>query len=398
MELYGFMLIHREITAHFKLVMEQFSVVTILGPRQSGKTTLVKMNYPDKPYFNLEEPDIRALLQADPRKFFADNPNGVILDEIQRVPDLISYIQVIVDKAQKPGMFILTGSHQLQLHEAISQSLAGRTAILDLYPFSLHELSCLKMDKSLDQMLLDGFFPAIYSKKMNSTLVHRNYIKTYLERDVRQILNIKNLDSFQRFIQLCAGRIGGVLSIEGLSNDVGMTSATIKNWLSVLGASFITQTLQPYYENFGKRVIKSPKLYFADVGQASYLLGLEEATQVSRDRLRGSLFENLVLLELIKSYKNSGKEPYLYYYRDNHQNEVDIIVKVRHALIPIEIKSTSTFNISLLNNLRFYQSLVGERMPMGFLVYAGEQEQKIGNFYVMNYKNIGKIYDLCQNV
>lgn len=388
----------RDVTELFKVLMEQFPIVTIMGPRQSGKTTLVRKTYPKKAYFNLEEPDTRALILEDPRKLFHQHPEGIILDEIQRAPELLSYMQSIVDENQTPGQYILTGSHQLQLHEAITQSLAGRTALIELYPLSLHELSEHITEKSLDELLIDGFFPAVYAKNIPATTLHRNYVKTYIERDVRQIIAVKDLDSFHRFVQLCAGRVGSVLNLESLSNDVGVSNNTIKNWMSALQASFIIYRLRPYYENFGKRIIKAPKLYFTDVGQVSYLLGLETAVQVARERLRGALFENLVLLELIKTYTNRGKEPHLYYYRDNHQNEVDIILKARNALIPIEVKSTSTYSSALLQNLKFYQALVGERMPFGFLVYAGEKEQQIGNFYLVNYKNVHQIYDMIQGI
>lgn len=389
---------NRAITDHFVTLMSQFPVVTIIGPRQSGKTTLVKKTYPNMPYYSLEEPDTRQRLLADPRKLFAEHPEGMILDEIQHGPELMSYIQSIVDETQRPGQFILTGSHQLQLHEAITQSLAGRTAMLELYPLSFSELQSHHIEKSLDEFILDGFYPAIYGRNRSATLVHRNYIKTYIERDVRRIINVKDLDTFQRFIHLCAGRVGSILNIESLANDVGTSHGTIKNWLSALQASFIIQRLLPYYENFGKRIIKSSKLYFTDVGLVSYLLGLEEPGQVARDRLRGSLFENLVINELVKCYANEGKEPHIFYYRDSHQNEVDIVVKVRQALIPIEIKSTSTFDIALLKNLKYYKNIVGDRMPMGFLVYAGTQEQQIGDFYLINYKNIHKIYNLFRTI
>ncbi len=387
----------RDIQVELKSLMTQYPVVTITGPRQSGKTTLVQETYPQMPYVNLEEPDTRNTILADPRTFFAQHPDGAILDEIQRAPELMSYIQSIVDKVKTSGMFILTGSHQLQLHQAITQSLAGRTALLDLLPLTIRELEQNNITMTTDEYLLNGFYPAIHYKKLNPTVANRNYIRTYIERDVRQLINLKDLSKFQRFFQLAAGRVGNILDVDSLSNDVGSAHNTIKNWLSILEASYLIYRLQPYFENFGKRIIKSAKLYFTDVGIVSYLLSIENIQQLSHDRLRGNLFENLVLLELLKEKSNAGKEPRLYYYRDNHKNEVDIIIKHHDYLIPVEIKSTATFNSALLKNLKFYRSLVGDRAPIGFLVYSGEKEQQIGDFHLINYRNTAKIYEIIES-
>ncbi len=373
---------------------EQYPVVTILGPRQSGKTTLSKICFPKKPYVNLEEPDTRDFILSDPRRFFQEHPEGAIIDEIQRAPILLSYIQPIVDEKKYHGMFILTGSQQLNLHEAVSQSLAGRTAIIELLPFSLVETTKNKITLNIDEYLLNGFFPAIYAKKLDPNVAYQNYVRTYVERDIRKIINVKDLQSFQRFIQLSAGRVGNILNKESLCNDVGVSASTINNWLSILEASFLIIRLQPYFENFGKRMIKSPKIYFSDVGLITYLLGIESTLQLARDPARGHLFENLVILELIKHRLNLGKQPEVYYYRDNHQNEVDVIIKHGNQLVPVEVKSTQTFNSSLLKNIKFYQKLAGHRAPIGFLIYAGEQEQRIGNIHVLNFKNTAEIYKI----
>lgn len=393
-DLYGFAMLKRDLETELRQLMAQYPVTTLMGPRQSGKTTLVRAVFPEKPYYNLEEPDTRQIIEADPRSFFQQHPSGMILDEIQKAPELISYIQAIVDEKRQCGMFILTGSHQFHLHQAVTQSLAGRTGILELLPFSIHELQASKIELTADEYLLTGFLPAIYDRQIDPTTAYRNYVRTYVERDVRQLINIKDMHAFQRFIQLTAGRIGSICNVESLANDVGVSANTVKSWLSLLEASYLLYQLQPYYENFGKRIIKSPKIYFTDVGMACYLLNIENKAQLSRDRLRGGLFENLVLLELVKTRLNQGKEPYFYYYRDNHQNEVDIIIKHGQYLIPVEIKSTATFNPALLKNIHFYQTLVGEKAPIGFLVYAGDYETQIGNIHIINFRHSAEILDI----
>ncbi len=375
----------RHISAECKNLARKYRVVTVTGPRQSGKTTLVRHIFPDYPYVNLEDPDARELANDDPRDFLEQFTDGVILDEIQRVPKLLSYIQVIVDETQEKGKFILTGSHQLQLHEAITQSLAGRTALLHLLPMSLTELRDAGIEPSLNQALLNGGYPGIYSDHLDPTTTYRNYFATYIERDLRQLINVKDLNQFQRFIRLCAGRTGQVLNASSLGADAGISTHTVKNWLSILQASFILFFLSPYYENFGKRIIKAPKLYFSDVGLASYLLGIEDITQMNRDPLRGNLFENLVVLELMKSRLNRGRDPNLYYFRDTRGHEVDLIFKKGHELIPIEIKASKTYNRDFLKNLRYFESITRDRCPNGYLIYAGSQEQKVQSMRLLNY-------------
>jgi hypothetical protein len=372
-------------SSELKKLSQSYPVVTITGPRQSGKTTLVLRAFPDKPYVNLEAPDTRELIQMDPRGFLDKHPRGAIFDEIQRVPELLSYIQIIVDKTQQSGMFILTGSHQLELHQAITQSLAGRTALLTLLPLSLVELAEAGIVISLDELLLNGGYPRIFKDHLDPTKAYRNYFQTYIERDLRQLIHVKDLSQFQKFVRICAGRIGQLLNLESLGNDVGVSSNTIKHWISILEASFIIVRLQPYHENFGKRMIKSPKLYFTDVGLVCYLLGIQNTMQIARDPLRGSLVENLVVVEMMKSRLNQGLDPQLYYFRDTHGHEVDVIFQSGRELIPIEIKASATFHKDFFKNLLFFKNLVGERCPKGFLVYAGEQEQNSGSFEILNY-------------
>lgn len=381
----------REIESELKELAKAYPIVTIIGPRQSGKTTLVKHLFPDKAYANLEDPDMRNLADSDPRGFLDNYPNGVILDEIQRVPKLLSYIQVIVDAKEEKGLFILTGSHQLELHQAVSQSLAGRTALLSLLPMSIHELLLANFDYTLDEFMLKGGYPRIYKDNLDPTKAYRNYFQTYVERDLRQLIHIKDLLQFERFIRIAAGRIGQILNLEEIGNEVGVSSHTVKAWISILEASFIIFRLQPYFQNFGKRIIKSPKLFFTDVGLACYLLGIENITQLSRDPLRGHLVENLVVTELVKARFNQGLKHKLYYYRDVQKNEIDIIFEQNHILIPIEVKSSKTYHSEFLKNVQFFQSLVGSRAPNGYVVYAGQIEQKIQNIHLINYKRAKEI-------
>ncbi len=376
----------RELQEELEALARDYPVVTVIGPRQSGKTTLVKATFPQKPYVNLEALDTREVIEADPRAFLSQYAEGAILDEIQRLPSLLSYIQTIVDEKDQKGMFILTGSHQLELHHAISQSLAGRTALLTLLPLSLKELQDAQITLSLDEYILKGGYPRIFKDHLDPTTAYRNYFQTYVERDVRQILNVKDLAQFQKFIRLCAGRIGQLINFESLCNDVGVSSKTAKEWLSILEASFIIYRLQPYYENFGKRAIKTPKLYFTDVGLACYLLGIKEINQLTRDPLRGNLVENLIFLELLKARVNQGNDPDLYFFRDSHGHEVDLIFQSGNELIPIEIKSSQTFHKEFLENLHFFQELAGTRSKKGYLIYSGNH-QRLGNIELLSFQN-----------
>lgn len=377
----------REIQKELRSSAKNFPVVSIIGPRQSGKTTLVQNTFSKKPYVNLEDLDVRELAKSDPRGFLEQYPEGAILDEVQRVPSILSYIQVIVDKKKQKGQFILTGSHQIELHEAISQSLAGRTDLLSMYPMTISELKNTGFDQSIDEYLFKGFYPQIYFENLNPTKVYRAYVKTYLERDVRRLINVKNLSLFQKFIKLCAGRVGQLLNMNSLANEVGVSSHTIEEWISVLQASYLVVLLQPYFENFGKRVIKSPKLYFTDVGLLSYLLGIENLKQLARDPLRGNLVENLVVMELLKTRANQGLEPQLYFYRDSQQKEVDVLFKRGHELVPIEIKASKTFNSEFLKTITYFQGIAKNQAEQGFVIYCGELEQKIQNNQLLNFKN-----------
>jgi predicted AAA+ superfamily ATPase len=365
-------MIKRQIEAEFLLLLGEYPVVTILGPRQAGKTTLAQQALPEYRYVNLEQPEIRQFAQDDPKAFLAHYSGKLILDEIQRVPELLSYLQVAVDQNSVNGQYVITGSHQLALREAITQSLAGRTAILHLLPFSIAELkaSDLGFDKS-EQYLYQGFLPRIYDQQQRPTQAYSNYYQTYVERDVRQLINLKDAVQFEKFIKLLAGRVGQLMDFTSLAGDVGISANTVKHWLSILEASFIIYKLPPYFENFGKRVIKSPKYYFTDTGLLCFILGIENPQQAVRDPLIGQLFENLVVMDFVKNLYNRGKLANLYFYRDSNGLEVDLLFQRGRSLVPMEIKSSATYKPELLKGLKRIMEL-SPLMGNGYLIYAGD--------------------------
>lgn len=353
----------------------KYPIVTITGPRQSGKTTLCRKVFPDMPYVNLEGPDTRQYANDDPRGFLARYAEGVILDEIQRAPQLLSYIQTIVDEKQRPGLFILTGSQQFEVLNTISQSLAGRTALLKLLPLSIREIPDVKVISSIDSLILTGFYPRIYDQKLNPTQVLGDYLVTYVERDIRQLSAIKDLDLFEKFVKLCAGRTGQILNMHSLASDVGVSHTTIRAWISLLEASYVIFLLPPWFRNISKRLVKSPKLYFYDVGLASYLLGLENELHVSRDPLRGNLFENLAVIEVLKYRFNLGRHSNLNFYRDSSGNEVDLIIEVGPDVFPVEIKAGATITRDAIKGLKRFATIF-PRLPMGGgLIYGGNETQ-----------------------
>ncbi len=350
---------------------EDYPVVTVTGPRQSGKTTLVRELFRGHGYCNLENPETRSLAQNDPQSFFAMNSGRLIIDEVQRVPELLSWIQVRVDEAGMKGHYILTGSHQLSLHEAVAQSLAGRTALLRLLPFSLAELRVAGYELSKGELLWKGFMPRVYDDDLEPNFAYRNYFQTYVERDVRQLIRLKDVNVFERFMKLLAGRIGQPVNYQSLANDVGVSPTTISEWLSILDASFITFTLAPYYRNFGKRLIKSPKVYFVEPGLAAWLLGIETIEQAMRDPLHGSLFENMVVADALKERLNQGRDPNLYFWRDTNGNEIDLLWEKQRKLVPMEIKSAMTWSKDFPNAIRRFRKSIPDAEP-GYVVYAGD--------------------------
>jgi len=384
-------MIKRTIQKELAIVAKEYPVVTISGPRQSGKTTLAKMQFPGHTYCNLEDPDTRRLAVEDARAFFKRYPAPMIIDEVQRVPELLSYIQGMADATKERGQYILTGSHQLSLRQAVSQSLAGRTALLELLPLSIDELASAGITLSRDEYIFQGFYPRIYSENTTPQTLYRNYLRTYVERDVRQILNIKDLTLFEQFIHLLAGRAGQVLNLHSLGNDIGVSSKTLKEWLSVLEASFVVFRLPPYFENFGKRVIKSPKIYFTDTGLLCYLLGIEKHEQIMRDPALGQLFENLVVIEALKTRFNQGKMPNLYFFRDNNGYEVDLIFSKARKLMPIEIKASMTWNPDFAKGIRHFQHTI-PIATKGAVIYSGELQSDGDDVATLNFTRTAELF------
>lgn len=370
---------------------KKFPVVTIMGPRQSGKTTLVRQTFPDKPYVNMEALHIKELAASDPVAFLEQYPEGAIFDEIQEAPKLLSYIQVRVDVTGRKGEFILTGSHQLDLNEAVSQSLAGRVAVLHLLPLSLEEMMMAGINKPIDTTLYEGCYPRVHVDQLNPIKTFASYVRTYIERDIRMILQVHNLELFQKFLVLCASRVGQIFNKDNLASEVGISAKTVGHWLSILEACYIVYRLPPYFENFGKRAVKSPKIYFCDVGLVAYLLGIESVEQMARDPLKGNLFENLVVNELMKARFNQGLDPRLYFYQVTGRNEVDLIYQRGHELVPIEIKSSRTYNSSFTSGINSFKKITLGRCATPYIIYSGDEEMKLGDIQLLNFRHIAKI-------
>ena len=383
-------MLQRDISKHILDMAKEYPVLTIVGPRQSGKTTIAKMLFPNHEYVNLEEPDIREFAQKHPRDFFKNYSENLIIDEFQRVPELLSYIQVIVDRENKRGKFILTGSHQPQMKASISQSLAGRTAIITLLPLSIKELSNNDLFFERDEYIYNGFMPRIYSENSIPKFLYQNYYSTYVERDVRQLINIGNQNSFERFVKLLAGRIGQILNLNSLAGDVGVSQTTLSSWISVLEASFIVFRLPCYFENFGKRQIKTPKLYFTDVGLAAYLLGIENPEQVFRDPLVGNLFENMVVAEVLKTMYNQGRNAEIYYFRNQHGLEIDLLLNKKRDIVPIEIKSSASFDLSFTKNIKLFREF-SPKVKDGYLIYSGDKTFATEHAKFLNFREISSV-------
>ncbi|RKY10332.1 MAG: AAA family ATPase [Planctomycetota bacterium] len=379
-------MITREIQKELLVCAKEYPAVTILGPRQSGKTTLSKMAFPDHAYCSLEEPDTRREAKNDPKGLLAGFSGGVILDEIQRVPELLSYLQGLIDANPDPGRFILTGSHQPQVHHAVSQSLAGRTAMLELLPFSTDEIA--QYGRKADcpyEMILKGFYPRLHDNKLRPGRFYGSYLSTYIERDVRALINLKDLTHFEEFLRLVAGRIGQLVNYSSIASDVGVSSTTIKNWVSVLKASYILFELPPYFTNIRKRVMKSSKLYFVDVGLAAWLLELKTASQVQRDPLRGALYENLLIMEVVKRILNQGERPNLHFYRDAKGNEVDLLIPKARQFTAVEIKSGQTFQPEFIAGIEHFKNACkSDRTENAILWYNGSKKTSYKDTDVRN--------------
>ena len=335
-------MISREIALRLKALFKQHPFVTVTGPRQSGKTTLCRAVFPNLEYVNLERPDLREFAETDPKTFLSRLGEGAILDEIQRVPELLSWLQVLADEKGRNSQFVLTGSEQFRLSDSISQSLAGRTALLRLLPFSLAEYEQAGGSGELDEILFSGFYPRIHDQRLDPHQALGDYFETYVERDVRRIGEIRNLSSFRRFVRLCAGRVGQLVNLSALGADAGVSHQTARHWLTILETSYIIFQLPPFFANIRKRLVKSPKLYFYDVGLASYLIGIERANQVSTHPLRGALFENAVVIEALKHGFNQGRRLSLSFFRDSRGLECDLLYPHAEGSAAIEIKSGAT--------------------------------------------------------
>lgn len=385
-------MITRNAEQTIRTLLRGFPIVTLTGPRQSGKTTLAKAVFSDRPYASLEDPDVRQAALDDPRSFLERFPDGAVLDEVQRCPGLLSYLQTIVDNDRRMGLFILTGSQQFGLMSGITQSLAGRTAFVELLPFSLTELmNADKLPASIDSMLLTGGYPPLYDRDVPPSAWFGAYVTTYIERDVRQLLKIQELETFQRFVRLCAGRTGQLLNLSSLATGTGITHNTAKAWISVLEASYLIHLVRPHHANFNKRLVKMPKLYFYDVGLVSWLLGIRTAEQMETHPLRGNLFETFVIAELVKSRFNHGERPNLYFWRDSNGNEVDVIAEQGTALMPIEIKSGKTVARDSFAGLDKWRALAGDAAIDPLLIYGGNGEYCQSGIKVTGWNTCGDL-------
>ena len=383
-------MIARTLTSKIIALAQKFQVITLTGPRQSGKTTLVKAAFPALPYVSLEEPDIRQIALTDPRGFLSNYPVGAILDEIQNTPDLFSYIQKLVDE-NRQLQFILTGSSNFLLMEKISQTLAGRTAVLHLLPFSFAELEPGLM--TYESLIFKGQYPRIYDRDIAPTDFYPSYIQTYIERDVRLIKNIGDINAFIQFTRLCAGRIGQLLNLTGLANDAGISPNTAKAWLSILESSYILYRLQPYHSNFNKRLVKSPKLYFYDTGVACSLLGLHDENQVNLHYLKGALFENLIINEFIKRNFHRGENYQPYFWQDSHGKEIDCLLIAGEKITPVEIKSSKTMSTSYFDNLKSWRPLVNMPQGQSYVVYGGDESMQTSAGTFVSWRQLERIPD-----
>lgn len=383
-------MIDRQLQTELHTQLGEFPIVTVLGPRQAGKTTLVQSACPDYRYVSLEDPETRNIAQEDPKGFLQQYDQKVIFDEIQRTPELLSYLQGRVDAHGGAGQFVLTGSHQLELRAAISQSLAGRTGMLHLLPLSIHEMEAAGLSFGhFSEYLFHGFLPRIYDQKQRPHTAYSAYYQTYVERDVRQLIQLKDAALFEKFVRLLAGRVGQIINYQSLGNDVGVDAKTIHNWLSILEASFVVFRLPPFFENFGKRVIKSPKLYFTDVGLLAYLLGIESSEQAARDPLVGQMFENLVILELLKARYNVGKSPNLYFYRDSNGNELDALLAIGRCLHGLEIKSAATYNAGFKKGLKHFSQKC-QALETSTIVYSGDYHRFSDGIEAVHFGQLGQ--------
>ena len=383
-------MISRKISMQLKKASTGFPVVTLLGPRQSGKTTLVRALFPNHTYINMENPQTRTFFREDPRSLLQNGSEHIIIDEAQREPDILSWVQIFTDMNNIPGQFILTGSNQPLLSEAISQSLAGRTSIHYLLPLSLEELSAEGISLDRDEILFRGFLPRLYDSSLTPGELYSAYFATYVERDIRRLIQIKDLTKFDTFIQLLAGRVGQLVNLSSLSGDVGVSSTTLSGWLSALEASFIIFRLPPYHKNLGKRLVKTPKIYFTEPGLLSWLLQIESPAQVSRDPLLGGIFENMAIIEAYKGAYNRCLEPRFTFYRDKSGSEIDLIREFQRKPFSMEIKASMTFTPEMTKSLRLFNAQI-EDLAGSALIYGGDELQRVNDIMVCPYSGISEV-------
>lgn len=380
-------MIPRILSSKIEQYARQYPVVTITGPRQSGKTTISKNLFPKKPYISLEDLENRNQAINDPRGFLARFPDGAVLDEVQRAPNLFSYIQTIVDEVDKEGMFILTGSQQFEMMESVTQSLAGRTALVKLLPFSYDEIYKNAETENIYKTLYTGFYPRIFDKNLNPTEALSFYISTYLERDVRKMLNIKDLSLFENFLKLLAGRSGQLLNTNSLGDDCGVSHNTIKSWVSILEASYIIKQIKPYYKNLNKRMVKTPKIHFLDSGLLCYLLNIHEPAQIMTHPLRGAIFESFAVSEIIKYHYHRVIPNNIYFFRDHQGHEVDLVIERGEGLDGFEIKSAETFQENQLKGLSFLEKIYPP-LSSKTLIYGGDISYTYKNYQVLSWRHI----------
>ena len=388
-------MIEREITQRLTSLFQQYPIVTVTGPRQSGKTTLCRATFPDLDYVNLEAPDEREFAESDPRGFITRLGDGAIIDEVQHVPMLMSYIQVFADEKGRNGLFVLTGSEQFRLSDVISQSLAGRTALLRLLPFSLAERQRAGASDAVDDILYSGFYPRIIDQRLNPTQALADYFETYVERDVRRMGAIRNLSNFRRFMRLCAGRVGQLVNLSSLGADAGVSHTTAREWLTILEASYIIFQLPPYFANIRKRLVKSPKFYFYDVGLATYLIGIENTGQMATHPLRGALFENAVVMETLKQRFNRGNQSNLTFFRDAKGLECDIFFPIGHGIAAFEVKSGTTISSDYFRSLHQVAKLV-PNITSKTVVYGGRDRQSRSDSEVISLADLGGTLEMLE--
>lgn len=363
-------------------------IISITGPRQSGKTTLAKQCFPDYDYMNLENPDVFATAKSDPRLFLSYHKKGLIIDEAQLMPELFSYLQTISDENNIPGEFILTGSQNFLMSEKISQSLAGRVFVTHLLPFSIEELK--KSDQwsdNVNQFIFQGFYPRIYDKDIPAGLFYPSYVQTYTERDIRQIINVSSLRSFQRFMRLVAGRTGQLLNYSNIANELGHELKTIKSWFNILEASFVIFLLQPHHKNYSKRIVKTPRLYFYDTGLACSLLGIKNEADINLHWAKGALFENMIIADIMKNYLNKAQVPALFFWRDSTGNELDCLIEEALRIKCLEIKSSTTLNPDFFKGLNYYKDISNSDEKNLYLIYGGDKNVKRKEATVLSWKN-----------